>query len=179
MATDNIGMRVGAAGNQAAMVAGELATNADEAVDIYSNLLHAFYNIMEGFQVGITSAPSAAPINPTPQAAPAAPQGTFTVPQAQGAIEDAFRHSSLPLFGVLDVEHDDMRVQVTVAVQAPDAVDAEVLAAGLPRGRAEVRVGEGGLNVEAEGAGTIVIAQASVEAFLPRQTGWRLKAQGT
>ena len=90
MATDNIGMRVGAAGNQAAMVAGELATNADEAVDIYSNLLPAFYNIMEGFQVGITSAPSAAPINPTPQAAPAAPQGTFTVPQAQAAIEDAF-----------------------------------------------------------------------------------------
>ena len=98
---------------------------------------------------------------------------------ARRAIEDAFRHSSLPLFGVLDVSHADMRVQVTVAVQDPDRVDVDALVSSLPRGRAEVRVVEGGLNVEAEGSDTIVIAQASVEAFLPRQTGWTLAHQGT
>jgi hypothetical protein len=32
----------------------------------------------------------------------------------------------------------------------------------------------GGLNV-ASGGGTIVIAQASVEAFLPAQDGWRIR----
>ncbi len=93
---------------------------------------------------------------------------------AKRAIEDAFRHSSLPLFGVLDVTHKDMRVSVTVGVQEPEAVDVDALVATLPRGRAEVRVVTGGLNVVAEGNDTIVIAQASVEAFLPPQSGWRL-----
>ncbi|TMM54920.1 Lin0512 family protein [Sulfitobacter sabulilitoris] len=93
---------------------------------------------------------------------------------AARAIEDALRHSSLPLFGALELPHDAMRVAVTVGVQDPDALDLEALRAGLPRGRAQVRGVKGGLNVENPGGDTIVIAQASVEAFLPPQTGWRL-----
>ncbi|MEQ5826449.1 Lin0512 family protein [Sulfitobacter sp. NFXS29] len=93
---------------------------------------------------------------------------------AARAIEDALRHSSLPLFGALEVTPDQMRVQVTVAVQEPEKVDVDALVANLPRGRAEVRAVKGGLNVPA-GQDTIVIAQASVEAFLPPQTGWQLK----
>ena len=95
---------------------------------------------------------------------------------AKRAIQDAFRHSSLPLFGAVGLSHDAMRVQVTVGVQEPDAVDAEQLVAVLPRGRAEVRVVKGGLNVETAHGEPIVIAQASVEAFLPKQEGWKLKA---
>ena len=90
------------------------------------------------------------------------------------AIEDALRHSSLPLFGVLDVRHDAMRVQVTVAVQDPDQVDIDALVAKLPRGRAQVRAVFGGLHVPS-GDEVIVVAQASVEAFLPKQDGWRLR----
>ncbi|WPZ20724.1 Lin0512 family protein [Sulfitobacter faviae] len=93
---------------------------------------------------------------------------------AARAIEDALRHSSLPLFGALEVTPDQMRVQVTVAVQEPDKVDVDALVAKLPRGRAEVHAVKGGLNVET-GQDTIVIAQASVKAFLPPHTGWRLK----
>ena len=93
---------------------------------------------------------------------------------AKRAIEDAFRHSSLPLFSAVGLSHDQMRVQVTVGVQEPNAVNADDLVAVLPRGRAEVRVVKGGLNVETD-AEPIVIAQASVEAFLPPQTGWKLK----
>ncbi len=93
---------------------------------------------------------------------------------AKRAIEDAFRHSSLPLFENLGLSHDDMRVQVTVGVQRPEAVDTKALVGTLPRGRAEVRVVKGGLNVETESGEPIVIAQASVEAFLPAQTGWAL-----
>lgn len=93
---------------------------------------------------------------------------------AKRAIEDAFRHSSLPLFGAVDLSHDAMRVQVTVGVQDPDAVDVAALVPVLPRGRAEVRVVKGGLNVETASE-PIVIAQASVEAFLPPQSGWKLK----
>jgi uncharacterized protein (TIGR02058 family) len=91
------------------------------------------------------------------------------------AIEDALRHSSLPLFGVLGLSHDEMRVRVTVAVQEPDLVDTGRLVAGLPRGQAEVKAVFGGLNVPS-GDETIVIAQASVQAFLPKQNGWRLRA---
>ena len=90
------------------------------------------------------------------------------------AIEDALRHSSLPLFGVLGLPHDAMRVQVTVAVQEPEKVDIDALVAKLPRGRAQVCAVFGGLNVPS-GDEVIVIAQASVEAFLPRQDGWRLR----
>ncbi len=94
---------------------------------------------------------------------------------AARAIEDAFRHSSLPLFAVTGLGHDQMRVQVTVGVQEPDKLDLDALTAKLPRGKAEVRAVLGGLNVPT-GGDTIVIAQASVEAFLPLQSDWQLKA---
>lgn len=90
------------------------------------------------------------------------------------AIEDAMRHSSLPIFETLSLEFDQMRVAVTVAVQDPDQVDCQQLLQKMPRGRAEVTVVKGGLNVAAPGADTIVVAQASIEAFLPVQTGWRV-----
>lgn len=94
---------------------------------------------------------------------------------ASRAIEDAIRHSSLPLFEELALSHDAMRVRVTVGVQKPEAVDAAALARLLPRGRAEVRVVHGGLDVPGYGDAPVVIAQASVEAFLPPQPGWRLQ----
>lgn len=95
---------------------------------------------------------------------------------ARRAIEDAIRHSSLPIFQALDLSTDEMRVQVTVGVQEPEKVDTEALRAALPRGRAEVFAALGGLNVDnPDTGGTIVIATAAVEAFLPRQTGWRLR----
>lgn len=95
---------------------------------------------------------------------------------AARAIEDAIRHSSIPLFDALRLSHDQMRVQVTVGVQDPEAVDLGALAQKLPRGRAKVRAVKGGLNVEnAETGTTIVIASAAVEAFLPPQTGWRIR----
>lgn len=92
------------------------------------------------------------------------------------AVQDALRHSSIVLFGSLGFDHRDMRVQVTIGVQAPDRVDAQVVAAELPRGRAEVRVVHGGLDVHDPEQGTThVIAAAAVEAFLPIEAAqWRL-----
>jgi uncharacterized protein (TIGR02058 family) len=67
---------------------------------------------------------------------------------AARAIEDAIRHSSIPLFDATGLPHEQMRVQV----------------------RAEVTAVEGGLNVTNPDSGaTLVIASAAVEAFLPRQ----------
>lgn len=86
---------------------------------------------------------------------------------AARAIEDAIRHSSIPMLDALGLDHAMMRVQVTVGVQAPDLVDCAALKAGLPRGRVEVRAVPGGLNVTNPDSGNVtVIASAAVEAFL-------------
>ena len=86
---------------------------------------------------------------------------------ARRAVQDALHHSSLILFRSLGYDHADMRVHVTIGVQKPDQVDADAVAADLPRGKAEVRVVQGGQNVVDEDNGTIsVIATAAVEAWL-------------
>ena len=89
---------------------------------------------------------------------------------AARAIEDAIRHSAIPMFTALGKDPAEMRVQVTVAVQDPEAVDCAALADKLPRGRATVRAVFGGLNVtNPDDGNVIVVASAAVEAFLPRQ----------
>ena len=84
------------------------------------------------------------------------------------AIEDALRHSSIPLFGTLGIDHSEMRVQVTIGVQDPEKVDCEALLEKLPRGTATVSAVQGGMNVEnPDGRDTVVVASAAIEAFLP------------
>lgn len=84
------------------------------------------------------------------------------------AVQDALHHSSIILFRSLDIDHRQMRVQVTIGVQEPEKVDVAIVAAELPRGRAEVRAVRGGLNVHDPELGTThVIATAAVEAWVP------------
>lgn len=91
------------------------------------------------------------------------------------AVQDALHHSSIILFRSLGYDHRTMRVQVTIGVQEPDKVDTTVVAATLPRGRAEVTAVFGGLNVHDPEQGTThVIATAAVEAFLPADSDWCL-----
>ncbi|NMG75204.1 Lin0512 family protein [Aromatoleum diolicum] len=94
------------------------------------------------------------------------------------AVHDALHHSSILLFRTLGYDHRDMRVQVTIGVQAPDKVDAAVVAAELPRGKAEVTVVFGGLDVhDPELDITHVVATAAVAAFVPVEAAdWRLSA---
>lgn len=89
---------------------------------------------------------------------------------AARAIEDAIRHSSIPLFPALGLDHSEMRVEVTVGVQDPGAVDLERLKTGLPRGRVAVRAVRGGLDITNPDSGEVtIVAAAAVEAFLPPQ----------
>ncbi|WP_170380184.1 Lin0512 family protein [Ruegeria conchae] len=91
---------------------------------------------------------------------------------ARRAVQDALHHSSITLFSRLGVDHKEMRVVVTIGVQQPEAVDCDLVAQDLPRGRAEVRAVLGGLDVEDSDAGTRhVIATAAVEAYLPDMSG--------
>ncbi|WP_170577971.1 Lin0512 family protein [Ruegeria arenilitoris] len=91
---------------------------------------------------------------------------------ARRAVQDALHHSSITLFSKLGVDHTDMRVCVTIGVQDPDRVDCDLVAADLPRGRAEVRAVKGGLDIDDTEAGTKhVVATAAIEAFLPDLSG--------
>lgn len=91
---------------------------------------------------------------------------------ARRAVQDALHHSSITLFAKLGMDHSEMRVEVTIGVQQPDAVDCELVARDLPRGRARVRAVKGGLDVEDAVEGSRhVVATAAVEAWLPDQAG--------
>ena len=91
---------------------------------------------------------------------------------AARAIEDAIRHSAIPMFDTLGMDPADMEVRVTIGAQEPDKVDCDALVAKLPRGKASVSAVQGGLNVtNPDNGNVIVIVQASVEAFLPSQVG--------
>ncbi len=92
------------------------------------------------------------------------------------AVQDALHHSSIVLFKSLGIDHSEMRVEVTVGVQRPERVNTEVVADELPRGRAEVSVVHGGLNVhDPENSTTHVIATAAIAAWLPIDSDkWRL-----
>ena len=86
---------------------------------------------------------------------------------ARRAVHDALHHSSLTLFRNLGLSRDDMQVTVTIGVQKPEQVDAEMVAAEIPYGTVTVNVEVGGLNVVDEDAGTVsVIAAAGVAAFM-------------
>ncbi|MDC3234575.1 Lin0512 family protein [Candidatus Puniceispirillum sp.] len=90
------------------------------------------------------------------------------------AVDDALHHSSLILFRSLGFDHADMKVCVTIAVQQPEKVNVAVVAANLPRGKPNVRVVQGGLDV-VDDVHEIrsVIATAAVEAYLDiDETQW-------
>ncbi|WP_137702526.1 Lin0512 family protein [Marimonas lutisalis] len=91
------------------------------------------------------------------------------------AVRAALQGSSLALLGGEGIDPAAMRVQVTVGVQDPNAVDRAAIAALLPAGRVTVDVIHGGLDhAGPRGGAPIVIATAAVEAFLPDHPGgWR------
>ena len=93
--------------------------------------------------------------------------GTNYTKAAKRAVEDAIRHSSIPMLPALGIDHTDMQVQVTVGVQDPNAVDCDALKTGLPRGTVTVKAVVGGLDIKNPDTGEVsVVATAAVEAFL-------------
>ena len=95
---------------------------------------------------------------------------------AKRAIQDALHHSSIVMFKSLGISHEEMRVQVTIGVQNPDALDIAALTAELPRGRAQVTAVKGGLDIhDPENNQTHVVATAAIEAFVAVDSAkWKL-----
>lgn len=83
------------------------------------------------------------------------------------AVQDAIHHSSLTMIRSLGVDKSMVQVDVTIGVQKPEKVDADVVAATLPVGKVTVRVVKGGLDVpDGEGIDIAVIASAAVDVRL-------------
>jgi uncharacterized protein (TIGR02058 family) len=94
------------------------------------------------------------------------------------AVQDALHHSSLSLFTTLELDRDAMRVEVTIGVQDPDAIDVSKVAAEIPYGEVLVTARRGGLDVpdttRAPVDGVIertVIATAAVAAYVDLPDG--------
>ena len=83
------------------------------------------------------------------------------------AVEDAMHHSSLSFIRTLGVDPRMMQVEVTIGVQQPQKVDAEVVKRTLPHGQVTVNVVKGGLDIPDEEARDVaVIASAAVAVRL-------------
>lgn len=82
---------------------------------------------------------------------------------AKRAVFDAIHHSSLGFQRMLGKTADDMRVDVTIGVPKPDAVDGAAVVATLPHGTGHCKVVSGGLEIpNEEGTDAMVIANAAV-----------------
>lgn len=85
---------------------------------------------------------------------------------ARRAVEQALQGASLPIFGTLGVDRENMRVVVHIGVPRPEVVDVDVIAGLLPYGTVEVVAKKGGLDVPVAGD-VAVMAVAAIEVFLP------------
>ena len=82
---------------------------------------------------------------------------------AKRAVFDAIHHSSLGFQRLLGKSADEMRVDITIGVPKPEAVDADAVAATLPHGTGYVTAVHGGLEIpNEEGNDAMVIANAAV-----------------
>ena len=71
---------------------------------------------------------------------------------AKRAVFDALHHSSLGFSRLLGKTADDMRVDVTIGVPKPEAVDRQAVLETLPHGAGHINVVHGGLQVLYEGS---------------------------
>ena len=87
---------------------------------------------------------------------------------AMRALRDALWHNSINAAELFGFDKEDMRLDVQVGVQVPEAVDASALVAVFPYGQAEIRVVKGGLDTprpEGEGNPTIMAHAAISVSF--------------
>ena len=71
---------------------------------------------------------------------------------AKRAVFDAIHHSSLGFPRLVGKTADDMRVDVTIGVPKPEAVDRQAILETLPHGTGHINVVHGGLQVLYEGS---------------------------
>lgn len=86
------------------------------------------------------------------------------------ALRDALWHNSLGVADAVGLPVDAMRVEVTIGVPHPEAVDKAAILAALPHGTGTVEVVEGGLEI-ANDSGTNVTVIANAAALVRLDIG--------
>jgi len=86
---------------------------------------------------------------------------------AKRAVFDAIHHSSLGFQRLLGKTADDMRVDVTIGVPKPEAVDRQAVLETLPHGTGHINVVHGGLQVLYEGSndGPLIASAIVIVSF--------------
>lgn len=104
------------------------------------------------------------------------PHGEDYTGAACRAVQDALQHSSILLLRSLNIDQRQLRIKVTIGVQAPESIDADAVVTELPADCREVTIAKGGLNVHDPVLGTTQIAAtAAIEIFLPIDaSAWEL-----
>jgi uncharacterized protein (TIGR02058 family) len=91
------------------------------------------------------------------------------------ALKDALWHNSLGIGEVVGQNSDAMRVEVTIAVPKPNAVDKSQILAVLPHGTGTVTCVEGGLEIPNPArADVTLIAHAAAVVYLDLPDGFTL-----
>ena len=84
------------------------------------------------------------------------------------AVQDALRHSSLALFGSLNIDPATMQVDLRLAAQEPEKIDLSAVSATFPHGSVTPVAVKGGLNVpDADGKDAAVIVNAGIIVRIP------------
>jgi uncharacterized protein (TIGR02058 family) len=88
------------------------------------------------------------------------------------AVHAALRQNSITFAQAFDIPKEAMIVKIVIGVTRPDEVDRNAVAATLPYGTADVRVVEGGMEIEREtGPGATILANAALTVFLDLPAG--------
>ena len=86
---------------------------------------------------------------------------------AERAVQDALWHNSINLAELYGKDKSDMVITVEVAVQQPDALDTQAVAAIFPYGQVTVVPLRGGLDVPRnDGGNPTVIANVAISVAL-------------
>ncbi|MEM9106746.1 MAG: Lin0512 family protein [Pseudomonadota bacterium] len=84
------------------------------------------------------------------------------------AIDDAIHHSSITMFRSTGLDPASMEVEVTLAAQAPERIDMEMVKRALPFGKVVPKAVKGGLDVVDETSGEpVVIVNAGLVVRVP------------
>ncbi len=81
---------------------------------------------------------------------------------AKRALKDALWHNSINMAELFGFEKEAMLIDVEIAVQAPDQVDTDQLAAVFPYGQVRVSATFGGLDIPRPDGNPTVIANAAI-----------------
>ncbi|MBO9479026.1 Lin0512 family protein [Shimia sp. R11_0] len=86
---------------------------------------------------------------------------------ASRAVKDALWHNSINLAELFGKDKSEMIITVEVAVQQPEQLDTEVIAAIFPYGQVTVKAVKGGLDVpRTDGGNPTVMANVAISVAL-------------